>query len=205
MPSNLGKRYNVDWTDTDPNSASYIINKPLVSAFNQIPADWNATTGVAVILNKPTIAGAGPVAPTVGPTSPQGLTGSTGQQGIQGIQGLTGPTGPVGPQGTTGSNATRNPPALVWTALPGASGTAMYTTTAQQVVMLRGSAVLSSSAIGTLPVGYRPTLYARFLSAPCLSGSTWSTCVLQVDTTGIITLFSTSSGTAYLHCLFFGV
>ena len=88
MPSNLGKRYDVDWTGTDPNSASYIINKPLVSAFNQIPADWNVTTGVAVILNKPTIAGAGPA-------GPQGLT--------QGIQGLTGPNRPCRAVGTVRS------------------------------------------------------------------------------------------------------
>lgn len=210
MPSNLGKRACTDWNQTDSTSPQYIFNKPLLTAFSQIPADWNATTGPALILNKPIISGAGPIGPTgpTGPTGPQGATGSVGLQGPQGIQGLTGATGPVGPQGAPGSNAQGNPPALVWTALPGATGNAQYTQTAQQVVMLRGSAVLASSgaAIGTLPVGYRPTnSVARVLAVPCLNGSTWSAAALQVDTTGAVTCLSNSAGSVFLDEITFGV
>jgi len=85
MPSNLGHHVTTDWNCADPTSDSYIINKPLVSAFNQISADWNATTGVAVILNKPVIGGQGP-AGTIGPAVPVGPTGPAGPQGPQGIR-----------------------------------------------------------------------------------------------------------------------
>ena len=68
MPANLGKRVAVDWNCTDVNAPQYISNKAAVTAFNQINADWNATSGPAVILNKPNVAGVGPT----GATGPQG-------------------------------------------------------------------------------------------------------------------------------------
>ncbi len=67
----LIKRLFVDRSETDATKTSYIFNKPAVTAFNLINSDWNATSGVAVILNKPLLSGALP----------------TGPQGIQGIQG----------------------------------------------------------------------------------------------------------------------
>lgn len=43
-----------DWTETDTESRAYIKNKPSIPA-SQVNADWNATSGVAEILNKPTL------------------------------------------------------------------------------------------------------------------------------------------------------
>lgn len=51
-----GAQVNVqaDWDESDTTSDSYIQNKPAIPAA-QVNADWNATSGVAEILNKPTI------------------------------------------------------------------------------------------------------------------------------------------------------
>lgn len=43
-----------DWNESDTNSKAYIQNKPTIPAA-QVNADWNAASGVAAILNKPTI------------------------------------------------------------------------------------------------------------------------------------------------------
>lgn len=45
---------NADWNENDPSSKAFIENKPTIPAA-QINADWNAVSGVAEILNKPTI------------------------------------------------------------------------------------------------------------------------------------------------------
>ena len=45
---------NSDWAETDTNSISFIRNKPFVPAA-QVSSDWAATTGIARILNKPTL------------------------------------------------------------------------------------------------------------------------------------------------------
>lgn len=54
--SELGIVENVqaDWTQTDTTADDYIKNKPTIPAA-QVNADWNAVSGVAQILNKPTI------------------------------------------------------------------------------------------------------------------------------------------------------
>ncbi|MBQ3749796.1 MAG: hypothetical protein II865_00620 [Bacteroidales bacterium] len=44
-----------DWNVLDTSSAAYIKNKPIIPAA-QVNADWNATSGVALILHKPTLA-----------------------------------------------------------------------------------------------------------------------------------------------------
>ena len=44
-----------DWNVLDTSSAAYIKNKPIIPAA-QVNADWNATSGVAQILHKPTLA-----------------------------------------------------------------------------------------------------------------------------------------------------
>lgn len=43
-----------DWTETDSSDPSYIQNKPTIPAA-QVNSDWNASSGVAQILNKPNI------------------------------------------------------------------------------------------------------------------------------------------------------
>ena len=43
-----------NWNETDTNSKAFIQNKPTIPAA-QVQSDWNATTGMGVILNKPTI------------------------------------------------------------------------------------------------------------------------------------------------------
>lgn len=43
-----------DWTETDSSDPSYIQNKPTIPAA-QVNSDWNASSGVAQILNKPSI------------------------------------------------------------------------------------------------------------------------------------------------------
>ena len=43
-----------DWNVTDTTNAAYIINKPTIPAA-QVQSDWNATSGMAAILNKPTL------------------------------------------------------------------------------------------------------------------------------------------------------
>ena len=51
----IGEQVQSDWTQTDNQAPDYIKNKPTIPAA-QVNSDWNATTGVAQILNKPTLA-----------------------------------------------------------------------------------------------------------------------------------------------------
>ena len=44
-----------NWNESDPTAASYIQNKPTIPAA-QVNSDWNASSGVAQILNKPSLA-----------------------------------------------------------------------------------------------------------------------------------------------------
>ena len=55
-----------DWNESDTTSLAYINNKPAIPAA-QVNSDWNANSGVAQILNKPTI-------PTVPAMATQELT-----------------------------------------------------------------------------------------------------------------------------------
>ena len=74
-----------------------------------INADWNATGGLAQILNKPALlqGAQGPAGPkgdtgATGLTGPKGDTGDIGPTGLKGDTGATGPTGPKGDTGATG-------------------------------------------------------------------------------------------------------
>jgi nitrogen fixation protein len=51
----IGEQVQSDWTQTDNQAPDYIKNKPTIPAA-QVNSDWNATSGVAKILNKPTLA-----------------------------------------------------------------------------------------------------------------------------------------------------
>lgn len=213
MPSNLGKRACTDWNETDPTSPQYIFNKPALTAFNQIQADWNATTGPAYILNKP-VAGApgpaGPVGPT-GPVGPAGPIGLQGSQGAQGIQGVVGPQGATGPQGVQGNNATvTNLPALVWNSCvltsacsAGSGPTAQYTIDGQGVTRLRGSLVIATATTAellVLPVGYRPVQYSRVVPVAVNGGNNGYQVVTALCTTdgGVAIETGSITGIAYL-------
>jgi hypothetical protein len=50
----IGEQTQSDWDITIPEDPAYIKNKPTIPAA-QVNSDWNATTGIAEILNKPTI------------------------------------------------------------------------------------------------------------------------------------------------------
>ena len=50
----IGEQVQSDWTQTDNQAPDYIKNKPTIPAA-QVNSDWNATSGVAEILNKPSI------------------------------------------------------------------------------------------------------------------------------------------------------
>jgi len=74
-----------------------------------INADWNATGGLAQILNKPALlqGAQGPAGPkgdtgATGLTGPKGDTGDIGPTGLKGDTGATGLTGPKGDTGATG-------------------------------------------------------------------------------------------------------
>lgn len=71
-----------------------------------INADWNATGGLAQILNKPAL-----LQGAQGPAGPKGDTGAIGAMGLTGPKGDTGATGPTGLKGDTGA-----------TGLPGSKG-----------------------------------------------------------------------------------
>lgn len=53
MPANPNTDTQADWNQADTTSPAYINNKPSIPAA-QVNADWNAQSGVAEILNKPT-------------------------------------------------------------------------------------------------------------------------------------------------------
>ena len=74
-----------------------------------VNADWNAESGPAQILNKPTL-----FEGATGPVGPAGLTGPAGPAGIQGLQGETGAAGPqgaIGPAGPQGAIGPEGPAA----------------------------------------------------------------------------------------------
>lgn len=50
-----GTQVQADWTETDTSDPSYIQNKPTIPAA-QVNSDWNASSGVSEILNKPSLA-----------------------------------------------------------------------------------------------------------------------------------------------------
>lgn len=52
--SDIPAQVQSDWNEADTTSPAYINNKPTIPAA-QVNADWNANSGVAQILNKPTI------------------------------------------------------------------------------------------------------------------------------------------------------
>lgn len=52
--STIGEQKQADWNQTDDTQADFIKNKPTIPEA-QVNADWNASSGVAQILNKPTI------------------------------------------------------------------------------------------------------------------------------------------------------
>lgn len=58
-PSIPAAQVQSDWSQSDSSKVDYIKNKPTIPAA-QVQADWNASSGVAQILNKPTI----PTVPT---------------------------------------------------------------------------------------------------------------------------------------------
>lgn len=63
-----------DWNEADSSAVDYIKNKPTIPAA-QVNSDWNASSGVAEILNKPTI----PTIPAVMPQS-EATTGTATTQ-----------------------------------------------------------------------------------------------------------------------------
>jgi cytoskeletal protein CcmA (bactofilin family) len=69
-PTIPAAQVNSDWNETNSSSLAFIQNKPTIPAA-QVNSDWNATSGIAQILNKPTI-----------PTTISSLTDTT----ISGIQ-----------------------------------------------------------------------------------------------------------------------
>ena len=47
-----GTQVQSDWAETDTESVSYIKNKPTIPE-PQVNSDWNASSGISQILNKP--------------------------------------------------------------------------------------------------------------------------------------------------------
>lgn len=68
------KLVQADWNESDSSDPAYIANKPTIPAA-QVNADWNASSGVAQILNKPTTA----------TTSADGLMSSTDKTKLDNI------------------------------------------------------------------------------------------------------------------------
>ncbi len=211
MPANLAKKRFVDWNCTDPFSSHYIINKPIQTAYIQINSDWNATTGITEILNKPAntdVTGpTGPAGP-VGLAGPAGVIGATGLAGIQGLQGNPGPIGQTGPQGVLGPPGVVNLPALVWTSLPinnsntsiyaAGYGVPQYAMSSQGIVFLRGS-ITSTGSGGIaencqLPAGYRPST-SKYVIATGVVAYSSVLFVVIIGTDGGITLQYPDYGT----------
>lgn len=55
LPANPNTDTQSDWNEIDTTSAAYINNKPTIPAA-QVNSDWNSTSGVSEILNKPQLA-----------------------------------------------------------------------------------------------------------------------------------------------------
>ncbi|KAL0054151.1 hypothetical protein WJX82_004545 [Trebouxia sp. C0006] len=128
-----------------PGSANPVVVASIAAGGFTVNTVDSSPTGVAVILNKPTINAAGPTgaAGATGTQGPIGLTGATGPQGPQGIQGQTGATGPVGPPQVASTSLAKQ---VAWTNLPvqsphtteGTIGPPQYCVDACGVVWLRG-------------------------------------------------------------------
>jgi hypothetical protein len=73
-----------NWTQTDTTADDYIKNKPTIPAA-QVSSDWNASSGVARILNKPTLGTAAAANTTTSITS-----GGTGLPTSGAVYGITG-------------------------------------------------------------------------------------------------------------------
>ena len=54
ISANIPAQVQADWTQSNNTSVSFILNKPTIPDA-QVNSDWNATSGVAQILNKPSI------------------------------------------------------------------------------------------------------------------------------------------------------
>lgn len=68
-----------DWNEADSNALDYIKNKPTIPAA-QVNSDWNANSGVAEILNKPTLGTAASADTTDFATAAQGALAATAVQ-----------------------------------------------------------------------------------------------------------------------------
>ena len=53
-PTQATPNVQADWNESDTGSDAYIQNKPTIPAA-QVQSDWDATSGMGVILNKPTL------------------------------------------------------------------------------------------------------------------------------------------------------
>jgi len=145
----------------------------------------------------------------------QGLPGSQGDPGIQGIQGIQGETGDVGPQGIQGIQGNPGTPGSdasfgAWIGLALVNGWAPNTTVEyckndSELGLLRGrptklfSSFVSNDLIGTLPVGYRPSVDMRFpvywsktgSSITAFQNNGWMT--VELTTTGELRMVSAIS------------
>ena len=71
-----------DWNQTTDTADDYIKNKPTIPAA-QVNSDWNAASGVAQILNKPTLGTAAAAASTDFATAAQGTKADSAIQGVK--------------------------------------------------------------------------------------------------------------------------
>ena len=71
-----------DWNQTTDTADDYIKNKPTIPAA-QVNSDWNAASGVAQILNKPTLGTAAAAATTDFATAAQGTKADSAIQGVK--------------------------------------------------------------------------------------------------------------------------
>ena len=77
-------KFNVqaDWNQTTDTASDYIKNKPTIPAA-QVNSDWNASSGVSQILNKPTLGTAAAAATTDFATSAQGTKADSAVQSVK--------------------------------------------------------------------------------------------------------------------------
>lgn len=77
-----------DWNEADSDALDYIKNKPTIPAA-QVNSDWNASSGVAEILNKPTLGTAAAASTTDFATAAQGALAATAIQPNDNVSQLT--------------------------------------------------------------------------------------------------------------------
>lgn len=197
MSSGFGSRWlllgNTAPSDTPPANMGYLYIMPTgiqiktpdttLNLSTQVNADWNATSGVSQIMNKPTLlqgiqglqgakgdkgdAGStGPAGPT-GATGPQGATGptgATGSQGPQGIQGVKGDTGSTGATGATGAQGIQG--------IPGASP---LRTTSTSTLSLVGTGATGTQISSTKDSTVRYFVVTDLTATLVASGSSYVT------------------------------